>query len=236
MPRRSHGRRPVKSAPDTRAFVVKIVFFKVENTVLHVMMDAAWSNFLFQTPPSQSQTDSTLQSDLLPELADAVQDPPPEHIAPPPSTVDTAALSEEPEDVKPDIRPAKPAHICSICNKQFKNSYNLRRHQSVHTGVKMKDRAAKEKVEGQKDGARVERQTIPLSLLQLSLPASIPTTIDAMAHATPITSQQLETVAVSITPATVAMTVNQALPTAVVVTGTMVQVGLIFSVCLMLFS
>uniref|UniRef100_A0A671LXD0 Vascular endothelial zinc finger 1-like n=1 Tax=Sinocyclocheilus anshuiensis TaxID=1608454 RepID=A0A671LXD0_9TELE len=141
-------------------------------------MDAAWSNFLFQTPPSQSQTDATLQSDLLPELTDAAQDPPPEHIAPPPSTVDTAALSEEPVPVKPVTRPARPTHICSICNKQFKNSYNLRRHQSVHTGVKMKDRAAREKIDGSKAGARVERQTIPLSLLQLSIPASIPTALD----------------------------------------------------------
>ncbi|XP_067237791.1 myc-associated zinc finger protein isoform X7 [Chanodichthys erythropterus] len=188
------------------------------------MMDAAWSNFLFQqTPPSQSQTDATLQSDLLPELADAAQDPPPEHIAPPPSTVDTAALNEEPEPVKPVTRPARPAHICSICNKQFKNSYNLRRHQSVHTGVKMKDRAAREKIDGGKTGARLERQTIPLSLLQLSIPASIPTAVDPMAHPSPIGNQQVETVAVSIAPATVAMTVNQTLPTAVVVTGTMVQ-------------
>nr|XP_003198149.4 myc-associated zinc finger protein-like isoform X1 [Danio rerio] len=189
------------------------------------MMDAAWSNFLFQqTPPSQSQNDGTLQSDLLPELTDAAQDPPPDHIDPPPSTVDTAALSEEPmPPVKPVTRPARPAHICSICNKQFKNSYNLRRHQSVHTGVKMKDRAAKEKIDGGKAGARMERQTIPLSLLQLSIPASIPTAVDAMGHPSPITNQQVETVAVSITPATVSMTMNQPLPTAVVVTGTMVQ-------------
>ncbi|XP_060757828.1 vascular endothelial zinc finger 1 isoform X3 [Neoarius graeffei] len=209
-------------------------------------MDAAWSNFLFQ-----SQTESTLQSDLLPELTDAPPDPPPEHIAPPPSTVDTAALNEEPEPgevsddvtpsvfpltrrassrwppVKPVTRPARPAHICSICNKQFKNSYNLRRHQSVHTGVKMKDRAAREKVDAAKAGQRVERQTIPLSLLQLSIPTPITVATDPMIHPTPISNQQVETVAVSITPATVAMTAAQPLPAAVVVTGTMVQVGLI---------
>ncbi|KAG9264452.1 vascular endothelial zinc finger 1 [Astyanax mexicanus] len=186
-------------------------------------MDAAWSNFLFQTPPSQSQTETTLQSDLLPELTDPPPDPPAEHIAPPPSTVDTAALSEEPEPVKPVTRPPRPAHICSICNKQFKNSYNLRRHQSVHTGVKMKDRAAREK-DGGKPGTRVERQTIPLSLLHLSIPATIPTATDPMTHPQPaITNQQVETVAVSITPATVAMTAPQPLSAAVVVTGTMVQ-------------
>lgn len=92
----------------------------------------------------------------------------------------------------------------------------------------MKDRAAKEKIDGGKAGARVERQTIPLSLLQLSIPASISTAVDAMGHPSPITNQQVETVAVSIAPATVSMTMNQPLPTAVVVTGTMVQVGLCF--------
>lgn len=91
----------------------------------------------------------------------------------------------------------------------------------------MKDRAAREKIDGGKAGARLERQTIPLSLLQLSIPASIPTAVDPMVHPSPICNQQVETVAVSIAPATVAMTVNQPLSTAVVVTGTMVQVGLI---------
>lgn len=191
-------------------------------------MDAAWSNFLFQTPPSQSQAENALQSDLLPELTDAQPDPPTEHdhMAPPPSTVDTAALNEdpEPEPVKPVSRP-RPVHICSICNKQFKNSYNLRRHQSVHTGIKMKDRAAREKVDGAKTGARVERQTIPLSLLQLSIPTPITVATDPMTHQNQISNQQVETVAVSITPASVAMTAAQPLPAAVVVTGTMVQIG-----------
>lgn len=119
----------------------------------------------------------------------------------------------------------RPAHICSICNKQFKNSYNLRRHQSVHTGIKMKDRAAREKVDGTKTGARMDRQTIPLSLLQLSIPTPITVTTDPMTHPTALSNQQMETVAVSITPATGAMTTTQSLPAAVVVTGTMVQVG-----------
>ena len=84
-------------------------------------------------------------------------------------------------------RPARVPHICAICNKQFKNNYNLRRHQSVHTGVRMKDRA-REQAEGAKEGAagqaavaapsamavgaggRAERPTVPLSLLHLSVP------------------------------------------------------------------
>jgi len=49
-----------------------------------------------QTTPTQNQPDTPLQSELLPELTGPAQSPPAEHIAAPPSTVDTAALSEEP--------------------------------------------------------------------------------------------------------------------------------------------
>lgn len=95
------------------------------------------------------------------------------------------------DPVKPAPRPARAQHICAICNKQFKNNYNLRRHQSVHTGVRMKDRA-RVQAEGAKEGASgqvvvvaaavappamvvgagggVERPTVPLSLLHLSAP------------------------------------------------------------------
>nr|CBN81379.1 Myc-associated zinc finger protein [Dicentrarchus labrax] len=81
----------------------------------------------------------------MPVHTSSPQTPPTEHIAQPPSTVDTAALSEEPLPgeghctlhlwrLKPVSRPTRIPHICAICNKQFKNNYNLRRHQSVHTG------------------------------------------------------------------------------------------------------
>ncbi|KAK5607170.1 hypothetical protein CRENBAI_006447 [Crenichthys baileyi] len=154
-------------------------------------MDAAWSNFLFQNTPTQNQVEGSLQSELMQVHTSSPQTPPTEHIAQPPSTVDTTALSEEPlpEPVKPAPRPARVQHICAICNKQFKNNYNLRRHQSVHTGVRMKDRA-RVQAEGAKEGAagqvvvaaavppamavgaggRAERPTIPLSLLHLSVP------------------------------------------------------------------
>ncbi|KAG7459884.1 hypothetical protein MATL_G00215350 [Megalops atlanticus] len=190
-------------------------------------MDAAWSNFLFQTPPTQTQADAALQSDLLPVLTGSTENPPTEHIATPPSTVDTAALNEEPLPVKPVSRPARAAHICPLCNKQFKNSYNLRRHQSVHTGIRMKDRAAREREEGLKEGTvgggRVERQTVPLSLLHLSVPPADPTPPESVPHPPTLGNQEIESAAVSITTATVALAVPPALPATVVVAGAMIQ-------------
>ncbi|XP_011601198.1 myc-associated zinc finger protein isoform X3 [Takifugu rubripes] len=97
-------------------------------------MDATWNNFIFQNTPTQNQVDGSLQSELISVHTSSPQTPPTEHIAQPPSTVDTAALSEDPLPVKPVSRPGRVPHICAICNKQFKNNYNLRRHQSVHTG------------------------------------------------------------------------------------------------------
>ncbi|XP_037611827.1 myc-associated zinc finger protein isoform X3 [Sebastes umbrosus] len=178
-------------------------------------MDAAWSNFLFQNTPTQNQVEGSLQSELMPVHTSSPQTPPTEHIAQPPSTVDTAALSEEPLPVKQVSRPARVPHICAICNKQFKNNYNLRRHQSVHTGVRMKDRA-REQAEGAKEGAagqvavaapsamavgaggRVERTTVPLSLLHLSAPPLLaPPGVLAGAQQPPLGSQDGDGVAMA---------------------------------------
>ncbi|XP_047428516.1 myc-associated zinc finger protein isoform X2 [Mugil cephalus] len=194
-------------------------------------MDTSWSNFLFQTPSTQSQPETPLQAELLPELTSSAQSPPAEHIVTPPSTVDTAALSEEPLPVKPLPKPSRPAHICATCNKEFKNSYNLRRHQSVHTGIKMKDRAAREKEDGAK-GGRVEKQTVPLSLLHLTLPPQPqpppppPAAVaqDALPQPGQHGNQETQPVSVSIAPATVTMAAPpQPIQTAVVVVGSMEQ-------------
>ncbi|XP_061605287.1 myc-associated zinc finger protein-like [Phyllopteryx taeniolatus] len=168
-------------------------------------MDTSWSNFLFQTPATPGQQEAPLQAELLPDLSGSAESPLGEHLVTPPSTVDTAALSEEPLPVKalPPKGP-RPAHICATCNKEFKNSYNLRRHQSVHTGIKMKDRAAREKEEA--GGKALPKQSIPLSLLQLALPpqqqqppeTASPDALDAL----PQPGQQ---VSVSIAPVTITM-------------------------------
>ncbi|KAL0993662.1 hypothetical protein UPYG_G00111250 [Umbra pygmaea] len=186
-------------------------------------MDSSWSNFLFQTTPSQTQSETAIQSELLPDMTGSSQSPPTDHISSPPSTVDTAALSEEPLPVKAISKPSRPTHICATCNKEFKNNYNLRRHQSVHTGIKMKDRAAREREEVGKGGVvGVGRQTIPLSLLQLSLPPhSVPP--ESLPQPSQLESHESQAVAVPIAPSTITMSAPQVLQTAVVVAGTMVQ-------------
>lgn len=63
-----------------------------------------------QTPSTQSQPDAPLQSELLPELTGTAHSPPPEHIGTPPSTVDTAALSEEP--LPGEGRRPRPPDVC----------------------------------------------------------------------------------------------------------------------------
>ncbi|XP_077412487.1 myc-associated zinc finger protein [Vanacampus margaritifer] len=179
-------------------------------------MDTSWSNFLFQTPATPGQQEAPLQAELLPELSGPAQSPLAEHLVAPPSTVDTAALSEEPLPVKASPPKApRPAHICATCNKEFKNSYNLRRHQSVHTGIKMKDRVARDKDES---GKSFPRQSIPLSLLQLALPSET-----ANPDASDVFPQPDQQVSVSIAPVTVAMAMQPPLQTvpsaAVVVVG-----------------
>lgn len=134
-------------------------------------------------------------------------------------------------------------HICAICNKQFKNNYNLRRHQSVHTGVRMKDRA-REQAEGAKEagqvavvavaapsamavgaGGRVERPTVPLSLLHLSAPTPLaPPGVLAGVQQPHLGSQDGEGVAMP----NVMASVNPHVPppaAVVMATGATVQVG-----------
>lgn len=127
-------------------------------------------------------------------------------------------LSLAPE--KPPVRPGRAAHICAICNKQFKNSYNLRRHQSVHTGVRLKGGSSQNREGGSKEA------TEPLSLLHLSI---VPPTSGLPA---PHPQQPLLTHATSDTAMTSTVTPLPP-PTAIVMpTGEPVQVSIMCSSCL----
>ncbi|XP_069508123.1 myc-associated zinc finger protein isoform X2 [Ambystoma mexicanum] len=65
------------------------------------------------------------------------------------STVDTAALKQGlpgnvGQDGQLDVRKvskSKGPYICALCSKEFKNGYNLRRHEAIHTGVKPRSAA-----------------------------------------------------------------------------------------------
>lgn len=70
---------------------------------MKVLLSVGLIQMFLQAAPTQTQPETPLQSELLPELTGPAQSPPAEHIVTPPSTVDTAALSEEPlpgEDIR----------------------------------------------------------------------------------------------------------------------------------------
>ncbi|KAG8431438.1 hypothetical protein GDO86_018723 [Hymenochirus boettgeri] len=145
-------------------------------------MDANWSSFIFQTPPPPPA--EALQVELLPVLAtvtasqDGVLQPQtmvPTLISQQTSTVDTAALkqvvpglsvgqqiipvtsitSQSPIMELPKKSKSRGPYICSLCSKEFKNGYNLRRHEAIHTGNKPQRTPSAEKLAAM----------VPLSLL-----------------------------------------------------------------------
>ncbi|NWZ60819.1 MAZ protein, partial [Haliaeetus albicilla] len=80
---------------------------------------------------------------------------PPPAPAPPPPVAPPSA--EAPRKSK-----SKGPYICSLCAKEFKNGYNLRRHEAIHTGAK----AARP---GAAAAAAMKMPTmVPLSLLSVS--------------------------------------------------------------------
>lgn len=74
---------------------------------------------------------------------------------------------------------------------------------------------------------RLEKQTIPLSLLQLALPpqAPPPVTLETLTQPLQLTNQEGQPISVSIAPATVTLAPPQPIQAAVVVVGSVEQVG-----------
>uniref|UniRef100_A0A8D0GU63 Myc-associated zinc finger protein n=1 Tax=Sphenodon punctatus TaxID=8508 RepID=A0A8D0GU63_SPHPU len=60
--------------------------------------------------------------------------PPPQQ-APPPQAPPTGGPPPQPGDAQKKSK-SKGPYICSLCAKEFKNGYNLRRHEAIHTGAK----------------------------------------------------------------------------------------------------
>lgn len=78
---------------------------------LHLVM--AFS-LLLQSTPTQNQVEGSLQSELMQVHTSSPQTPPTEHIAQPPSTVDTTALSEEPLPGESDCTLPPPLELKSL--------------------------------------------------------------------------------------------------------------------------
>lgn len=89
----------------------------------------------------------------------------------------------------------------------------------------MKDRAVRDKEDAAK-GGRLEKQSIPLSLLQLALPpqAPPPVNLEALTQPLQLTNQEGQPISVSIAPATVTLALPESIQAVVV--GSVEQVGL----------
>ncbi|XP_067884610.1 myc-associated zinc finger protein isoform X2 [Heterodontus francisci] len=102
-------------------------------------MEAAWSSFIF--PTSAVDQAPGVQADLLPMLTAASVSQ--ESARPPGITEGPLPLPERPRDPQPQPQAGpepdkgkargKGPFVCLLCSKQFKNNYNLRRHQSTHS-------------------------------------------------------------------------------------------------------
>ncbi|XP_059586363.1 myc-associated zinc finger protein isoform X2 [Alligator mississippiensis] len=127
-----------------------------------------------QTPapaPTAASTVDTAALKAPPPAPPAPEPPAPPATAPsqaPPSAASAAAIAQAPPVPAPAPAPSAEAqkkskskgpYICSLCAKEFKNGYNLRRHEAIHTGAKAARPAP---------GAMKMPTMVPLSLLSVS--------------------------------------------------------------------
>ncbi|KAG9468526.1 myc-associated zinc finger protein isoform X2 [Eleutherodactylus coqui] len=85
-------------------------------------------------PQHPSTVDTAALKQVVPGLA-IPQQMVPTSLASQPSSVSTN-LPLQPVMELPKKSKSRGPYICSLCSKEFKNGYNLRRHEAIHTGTK----------------------------------------------------------------------------------------------------
>ncbi|XP_034024584.1 vascular endothelial zinc finger 1-like isoform X2 [Thalassophryne amazonica] len=124
-------------------------------------MEPSWSTFLFQQAnEALHHQHQVAGNSLLPLLNSATEPPDQKPVLPIPldqkppvsaaellkdnvaSGTGVAASGGPPIVVKKEPK-SKTPFICGYCNKAFRDSYHLRRHESCHTGIKMVSRPKK---------------------------------------------------------------------------------------------
>ncbi|XP_074466952.1 vascular endothelial zinc finger 1-like isoform X2 [Sebastes fasciatus] len=121
-------------------------------------MEPSWSTFLFQQAnEALHHQHHVAQNSLLPLLnagADQIDQKPilPIHLDQKPITSAAELLKDnvasgggvrQPVPVIKKEHKGKTPFVCGYCNKAFRDSYHLRRHESSHTGIKMVSRPKK---------------------------------------------------------------------------------------------
>uniref|UniRef100_G3N5G7 Vascular endothelial zinc finger 1b n=1 Tax=Gasterosteus aculeatus TaxID=69293 RepID=G3N5G7_GASAC len=112
-------------------------------------METSWSTFLFQqASEALHHQHQVAGNSLLPLLSSGTEPPDQKPVLPisldqkPP--VSAAELLKDNVAIAVKKEPkSKTPFICGYCNKAFRDSYHLRRHESCHTGIKMVSRPKK---------------------------------------------------------------------------------------------
>ncbi|XP_053551184.1 myc-associated zinc finger protein isoform X2 [Bombina bombina] len=86
-------------------------------------------------PQHQSTVDTAALKQVVPGLSIPQQIIPTSSLTNQPSQI-TTALPLQPILELPKKSKSRGPYICALCSKEFKNGYNLRRHEAIHTGTK----------------------------------------------------------------------------------------------------